>query len=80
MKIHSMIAFCRACQSRIQFSERPDLYDIVSCPECEETFEVVNLSPIRLDWPAELGDDETWSNTEFDGELSAEKRPRRANS
>lgn len=72
MKNHSVIAFCRACQSRILFSEKPELYDLVSCPECEGTFEVVNLSPFQLDWPADLDDTKTWSNTEFDGELSIE--------
>ena len=48
--------FCRACHSRMRFEERPELNDIVACPECEEEFEVVGLAPIRIDWPSDFSD------------------------
>jgi lysine biosynthesis protein LysW len=65
MKTSTMTAFCRSCRSRILFTERPEIYDLVICPECEEEFEVVGLAPIRLDWPSDYEEDsEEWS--EFD--------------
>ena len=57
-KPNTMTAYCRACHSRIRLVERPELFDIVSCPECDEEFEVVGLSPIRLDWPSDFDDDD----------------------
>lgn len=68
MKINTLTAYCRACHSRIRFEERPELYDIVTCPECDEVLEVINLSPIRLDWPSDFGDDDEWSD-DFDDSL-----------
>ncbi len=53
VKAKAITAFCPACDARIHFSERPRLFDIVSCPECEEFFEVVRLSPIELQWADE---------------------------
>jgi lysine biosynthesis protein LysW len=50
VKTKVITAFCPTCDTRIRFSERPRLFDIVSCPECEEFFEVVRLSPIELQW------------------------------
>jgi lysine biosynthesis protein LysW len=60
VKTKVITAFCPTCDTRIRFSERPRLFDIVSCPECEEFFEVVRLSPIELQWADEssLGDEE----------------------
>lgn len=40
--------FCPSCDGRIRFGVRPRLFDIVCCPECEEVFEVVRLSPVVL--------------------------------
>lgn len=68
-KSKSMTALCRACHARIYFAEPPMLFDIVSCPECEETFEVTGLSPIRLDWPSDF-DDEDWSDEDDSSKLS----------
>jgi len=67
MKTNTLTVFCRTCNSRIRFDKRPELYDIVTCPECDETFEVISLSPIRLDWPSDFGDDE-WSDDDSDSD------------
>jgi lysine biosynthesis protein LysW len=53
--------YCRACHARIPFEEQPELFDIVVCPECEEEFEVVDLSPLQLDWPSDLLGDDEWA-------------------
>ena len=66
MKTNVLTAYCRACHSRIRFNERPELYDLVTCPECDEVLEVINLSPIRLDWPSDFGDDDEWSEDSYD--------------
>ncbi len=66
MKANVLTVFCRACHSRITFSERPELYDLVTCPECDEVLEVINVSPIRLDWPSDFGDDDEWSDDSYD--------------
>jgi hypothetical protein len=58
MRTNAMTIFCRACHSRIRFDRRPNLFDIITCPECEEEFEVIALSPIQLDWPNDIGDEE----------------------
>lgn len=70
MKTNVLSTFCRACHSRIRFFERPELYDIVTCPECDEVFEVISLSPIRLDWPSDLDDE--WSDADYDDILLEE--------
>ncbi len=60
-------AFCPACDTRIRFSERPKLFDLVTCPECDETFEVVGLSPIELDWPSGEGfEEDDWDDDDWD--------------
>ena len=68
MKAKTMTAFCRACHSRIRFDERPELYEIVTCPECEEAFEVIGLSPIQLDWPSDIADNDDWQDAAYDDE------------
>jgi lysine biosynthesis protein LysW len=66
MKTSTLTAYCRTCHSRIRFNERPELYDLVTCPECDEVLEIINLSPIRLDWPSDFGDDGEWSDHNHD--------------
>ncbi len=60
-KTRMIEAICRACHARIRFEELPELFDIVPCPVCEEEFEVVDLSPLQLDWPSDLLNDDEWS-------------------
>ena len=53
---------CPACDTRIRFDEQPELFDVVNCPECEDEFEVIRLSPIRLDWSSANVDEVEWSD------------------
>ena len=57
---------CRACLTQVRLAEEPVLFDIFSCPECKQAFEVIGLSPIRLDWSSEYLDDDGWSGPGFD--------------
>jgi lysine biosynthesis protein LysW len=49
----SLMARCLECDSRIYFERKPDLGQIIVCPECETSLEVVRASPIRFDWADE---------------------------
>ncbi len=46
----SLMARCLECDSRIYFERRPDVGQIIVCPECETSLEVASASPIRFDW------------------------------
>ena len=59
-KAKTITVFCPACGTRIRFTERPRVYDVVNCPECEEAFEVVGLTPLQLEWVADYDDDVEW--------------------
>lgn len=52
----SLMARCLECDSRIYFERKPDLGQIIVCPECETSLEVVRTSPIRFAWPDEGSD------------------------
>lgn len=57
--------FCPTCDTRIRLEDRPQLYDIISCPECEEEYEVIGLSPLKLEWiPGGDFDEEEWADEE----------------
>jgi lysine biosynthesis protein LysW len=58
-------AICPSCDFHIRFYERPKLRDVIVCPECEESFEVVRLSPLRLDW-TDFEDDDFWPDDDLD--------------
>jgi hypothetical protein len=51
----SLMARCLECDSRIYFERRPDMGQIIVCPECETSLEVVRSSPIRFDWADDGG-------------------------
>jgi alpha-aminoadipate carrier protein LysW len=57
------MAICPACEAEIEVDEFDvDKGDELSCPECGETLEVTNLSPIELDLVAEDDDEEAFAD------------------
>lgn len=44
------VAMCPSCDARIRISGDPDIGMRVTCPECGDLLEVVELNPIELDW------------------------------
>lgn len=52
---------CPSCAARIHFGKRPHLGDVIVCPECEETFEVVRLEPLKINWSL-LDDEPSWAD------------------
>lgn len=72
----SLMARCLECDSRIYFERRPELGQIIVCPECETSLEVIRTSPIRFDWaddgrdaggPGRIDLDEFFNELESDG-------------
>ena len=47
----SLMARCLECDSRIYFERKPDLGQIIVCPECNTSLEVIRTSPIKFGWP-----------------------------
>ena len=52
----SLMARCPECDSRIYFERRPDAGEIIVCPECEASLEIIRTNPIRLDWAYDEGE------------------------
>ncbi|MCL4802945.1 MAG: hypothetical protein KJ046_01440 [Anaerolineae bacterium] len=52
-KAPSLMARCLECDSRIYFDRKPDLGQIIVCPECETSLEVVRTNPIQFGWADE---------------------------
>ena len=52
----TLMARCPSCDSRIYFERRPDTGEIIVCPECEASLEIIRNNPIRLDWAYDEGE------------------------
>jgi alpha-aminoadipate carrier protein LysW len=53
------MAICPACEAEIEVDEFDvDKGDQLSCPECGETLEVINVSPVELDLVSDEDEDE----------------------
>lgn len=57
-----LTTLCPDCLTTIRFMAAPELGQLVICPECAEEFEVVNLSPLKIEWtysdPDDFDDDD----------------------
>lgn len=51
------VGFCPECESSIPLGEDPFVGKQVTCAKCGSFLEVVDLSPVQLDW-AYFNDDE----------------------
>ena len=62
-----LTARCPECDSRIYFERRPDIGEMISCPECDTLLEVISVAPLRLDWASEepVGEASTWNDDFF---------------
>ena len=65
-----LTTLCPDCLTTIRFMAAPELGQLVTCPECAEEFEVVNLSPLKLEWtygdPDEWDDDDDYDDDDYD--------------
>jgi hypothetical protein len=65
------MAICPACEAEIEVDEFDvDKGDELNCPECGETLEVTNLSPIELDLVSDEEDEEELDDEVEDDEMS----------
>ena len=53
---------CPECQARLRFHKPLKMGQLISCPECEETLEVISLLPLELYW----ADEEPWTDLNDD--------------
>ena len=56
---HTICAPCPGCDNDVYLDGMPELGWIVTCPECGDLLEVVNLIPLTLAWTADVND-ERW--------------------
>jgi len=60
-------ALCPGCDTKIYFHRPPKLGDFVSCTECGDMVEVINLAPLTLDWSID-DDDDVWLDDDDDND------------
>jgi lysine biosynthesis protein LysW len=68
------VALCPDCEEGINFGSRVRIGQRVSCPHCGADLEVVEVSPLELDWAYEDVDwedqdddvDDDWDNDDDD--------------
>jgi lysine biosynthesis protein LysW len=56
------IADCPECDVRLRFHKPLKLGQLMVCPECEETLEVISLHPLALTW----ADESPWDYEDYD--------------
>ncbi|MFN2126104.1 MAG: hypothetical protein ACK2UP_21630 [Candidatus Promineifilaceae bacterium] len=61
-KVDRIVALCPGCSNEISFYRPPQLGEFVTCPQCGDLVEVVSLSPLTLDWSADIDDDDDWQD------------------
>ena len=61
-----LVAECPECETRIRFPKAPQIGAILTCQECDETLQVVSLSPLELDWAYDDNEFEEWEEEEWD--------------
>jgi glutaredoxin len=65
------IAFCPDCEESISVGPRPKVGQRISCPHCNADLEVIDTSPLELDWaydgPEEDEEDEEWEDEDEEG-------------
>ena len=52
-----VMVVCPDCEATFTLKEKPEIGKRVTCPECHEVFEVVEVDPVELDWPDDDYDD-----------------------
>lgn len=63
------VATCVECDEEITIGGRPRLGQKVICSNCSARLEVVNISPLEVDWAYEEDDDDDWDDDYDDSDL-----------
>lgn len=57
---------CPGCGARLRFQEL-SLGELIVCGECQDQLEVVQLTPLKLDWAfVDLDEDDNWDDYDDD--------------
>lgn len=59
------VGICPGCGARIRFQNKVQLGEFIICAECGDELEVVQLSPVKLDWAFE----DPFDEDEYDGDF-----------
>ena len=64
------IALCPDCEEGISLGPRPRIGQKVTCPHCNAELEVVEISPLELDWAFEdtdtdLDEEDEWEEDDW---------------
>ena len=65
---------CPSYAVRIHFDKLPHLGDVIVCPECEETIEVVRLEPLKINRYL-LDDEPSWADIDIEDYEDRYDRP-----
>ena len=49
---------CLACDEEVYVGRNPKVGHFVTCHHCDETFQIIEIDPVLIDWPYEEDDDE----------------------
>jgi alpha-aminoadipate carrier protein LysW len=65
------IAFCPDCDGSVNVGASPRLGQRINCPHCDAELEVIEVSPLELDWAydepeTDWGEEEEWDDDEDD--------------
>lgn len=65
-----LIGTCPGCDAKIRFHNRLNLGEFVTCEECGDELEIVQLTPLKLDWAYAdpLDDDDYNYDDDFDAD------------
>ena len=67
------VGICPGCGARLRFQQKVELGEFIVCQECGDELEIVNLSPIKLDWAyADPYDDDDWDGDNMDDDYTSE--------
>ena len=62
------MAYCPDCEEAINFKAKPKLGQRFACPNCDSELEVINLSPLEIDWAydePEVDREDDWEEEEW---------------
>ncbi|HUM69811.1 MAG TPA: hypothetical protein PLK31_13310 [Chloroflexota bacterium] len=66
------ITLCPDCGSEVRLRKPPYLGQLITCHHCDSVLEVVNRSPLELDWAEAAWDDDAGST--FDAGRNGRRR------
>jgi lysine biosynthesis protein LysW len=62
-------AICPGCGTKIRLSQQIELGQFLICAECGDELEVVQLSPLKLDWAFEDPFDDAIDDQDLNGDF-----------